>query len=181
MEFQPVCLAVVYVQMDGNEIFAIGSRSWFFADTAECLAEAREAFPWKAGENVIPPEPSGPRLWAETLEGLGALNVTHAPVLEEQKRMLATQQLIGRLHVDTAPRPWAPDGNNAELIDSLNGYRVKELGGHADVYTLNVLGSHEQYLSRALEHFAAWERIAGSSSSSWAKPQNYAAQDRGVI
>lgn len=182
LEFAPVNVSVVYVQPDGNEFFCIGSRSWMFEELAHCMAQAREIFPWRAAEHVLPPEASGgDRIWLDTFESFGYSNAVNVEALPDNKRMLLLQQLLGRLHIDTAPRAWEPDGNNALLIDSLNGYRMKELGGQSDVYTMHPLASFEQYLSRALEHFANWER--GEALSPWEsdKPQDYRNHDRSVI
>lgn len=178
LEFAPVNVSVLFMQTDGNEHFCIGSRSWFFEELARCIAEARETFPWRVAEHILPPE-GEPRIWERVFHDQRLLNVEHAPELPDNKRMLLTQRFLSRLHIDTAPRPWAEDGNNALLVDSLNGYRVKELASHSDVFTMNILGTHEQYLTRALEHYAAWE--FGGAPTQWSTPQNYSQQDKAVI
>jgi hypothetical protein len=179
LEFAPVNVSVVFMQTDGNEHFCIASRSWFFEELARCLAEIRETFPWRVAEHLLPPEKE-PRVWSAIFEDQRLLNTEHAPEYPDNKRMLLTQRFLRRLHVDTLPRPWDEDGNNATLVDSLNGYRVKELASHSDVFTMNVLGTHEQYLSRAVEHYAAWEFV-GASAAKWSKPPNYSQHDRAVI
>lgn len=179
LEFAPVNVSVVMFQTDGNEHFCIGSRSWFFAELADCVAELREAFPWRVGEHVLPPEKE-PRVWEGIFEDLRLFNTEHADELPDNRRMLLTQQFLRRVHIDTQPRPWDEDGNNALLVDSLNGYRVKELASHSDVFTMNILGTSEQYLARALEHYAVWAWKAGAASQ-WSKPLDYSQQDRTVI
>lgn len=179
LEFAPVNVSVVYVQNEGNEHFVIGSRSWFFDELGACIADAREAFPWKPAEHVLPPEDE-PRVWELAFQDARLLNTEHAPAMPDAKRMMLTQRLLARLHIDTAPRSWDTDGNNAILLDSLNGYRVKELASHADVFTMNVLGTHEQYLSRALEHYAAWD-WRGASAAKWGRPPDYSLSDRAVV
>ncbi len=179
LEFSPVNVSVVFMQCDGNEHFCIASRSWMFEPIADCVAELRTLFPWKVTEHILPPEPE-PRVWELVFTDLRLLNTEHAPELPDAKRMILAQRFLSRLHVDTLPRPWEPDGNNGLLVDSLNGYRVKELASHSDVFTMNVLGTHEQYLTRALEHYAAWE-WRGAPSASWGKPQDYSQSDRAVI
>lgn len=180
LEFAPVNLSVVFMQSDGNEHFCIASRSWFFDELARCIAETLETFPWRVAEHLIPPE-SEPRVWARVFEEQRLHNVEHAPELEANKRMLVTQRFLRRLHIDTQPRPWDEDGNNALLVDSLNGYRVKELASHTDVFTMNPLATHEQYLARALEHYAAWDFHGGGMRPAWGRPQDYGNHDRGVI
>lgn len=179
LEFAPVNVSVVFMQTDGNEHFCIASRSWFFEELAMCLAEVREVFPWRVAEHILPPEDE-PLVWANAFTSQRLLNVEHAPKLPDNKRMLVTQLFLRRLHIDTQPRPWDEDGNNALLVDALNGYRVKELASHSDVFTMNLLASNEQYLARALEHYATWE-YGGAPPRAWNKPQDYRQQDLGVI
>lgn len=179
LEFAPVNVSVVMLQSDGNEHYAIASRSWFFDELARCVPELREVFPWRVAIHLLPPEKE-PRVWEGVFADLRLLNTEHAPELPDNKRMLITQRFLPRLHIDTQPRAWDEDGNNALLVDSLNGYRVKELASHTDVFTMNVLGTHEQYLARALEHYAAWDWHA-SRASAWNKPQDYSQWDRAVI
>lgn len=179
LEFAPVNVSVVFMQSDGNEHFCIASRSWFFEELARCLAAIREEFPWRVSAHILPPEKE-PRVWEGVFHDQRLLNTEHAPELADAKRMLLTQRFLPRLHIDTKPRPWDEDGNNTLLVDSLNGYRVKELASHTDVFTMNILGTHEQYLARALEHYAAWD-WQSSRSSTWNKPQDYSRWDRAVI
>jgi hypothetical protein len=179
LEFAPVNVSVVLMQCNGNEHFCIGSRTWFFAELADCIAEVRETFPWRIAEHILPPEDE-PRVWELVFTDQRLLNTEHAPQLPDNKRMLLTQRFLRRLHIDTMPRAWDEDGNNAALIDSLNGYRVKELASHADVFTMNPLGTHEQYLSRAVEHYAAWE-FRGAPTAQWSKPLDYSQHDKAVI
>lgn len=179
LEFAPVNVSVLFMQTDGNEHFCIGSRSWFFEELAHCIAEAREVFPWRVADHIITPEKE-PFVWLRVFEEQRLHNARHAPAMDAGKRMLITQRFLTRLHVDTMPRPWDEDGNNALLIDSLNGYRVKELASHSDVFTMNILGTHEQYLTRALEHYAA-DEFANPPGDTWGAPPDYTMHDRAVI
>lgn len=180
LEFAPVNIAVVFVQARGNELAVIGSRSWFFEELARCLANWREVFPWPVLEHVLPPE-SSPYVWARMFSEQRLANVVHAPSLDNGERMLVTQRLLSRVSIDTMARPWAPDGNNADLVDSLNGYRVKELASHADVFTTTILPTAEQYLTRALEHYAALDFERSESSPQWAPAPDWSRHDRAVI
>lgn len=175
LEFAPVNVSVLFMQTNGNEHFCIASRSWFFEELSRCLAEIREVFPWRVSSHVLPPEEQ-PFVWQRIFAELQLHNTEHAPKLAENQRMLITQQFLPRLHVDTMPRSWDEDGNNAQLMDSLNGYRVKELASHSDVFTMNVLGTYEQYQTRALEHYATreWLRPRGA----WGRKPDYSQHDR---
>lgn len=183
LEFAPVNVSVVFMQPRDADFLCIASQSWFFETLALCIARVRSDFPWVVSTHVLPPEegPALKRIWQRVFEDLRVYNVAHAPDMEDGKRMLLAQQFLSRLSIDTTPRPW-DETNNAVLLDSLNGYRVKELASHADSFTTNVLGTHEQYLTRALEHFAAWEwKNPTSSKTTWGPAPNYAQHDRAVI
>lgn len=179
LEFAPVSVAVVMMQASGNEHFCIASRAWFFEELANCLGEVREVFPWRIASHLIPPEPDKFKIWEQIFHDQALNNIEHAPDMPDNRRMLLTQLFLRRLHVDTAPRPWELEGNNASLLDALNGYRVKELSSHAEVFTLNVLGTHEQYLTRALEHYAAHAQLRRAPR--WLPGQDYKNHDAAVI
>lgn len=183
LEFAPVNVSVVFMQSNGFEHYCIGSRSWMFEELADCVAEVRSEFPWRVAVHVIPPEPdtTRPAVWGPIFEELG-LYPERAPVIDDVKRMLLAQRLLSRLYIDTAPRPFVKNGeaNNQLLIDSLNGYRMKELSGFAGVYTMNPLATHERYLTRALEHYAAWD-WRGAPERAWGPRPDYTQSDRAVI
>lgn len=174
LEFAPVNVSVLFMQRDGNQHQCIGSRSWFFGELADCVAESREVFPWRVSRHLIPPDEHG--VWLTVFQRLELHNVEHAPAFPDNQRMLIAQLFLSRLSIDTASRQWEPDGNNALLVDSLNGYRVKELASHSDAFTLNPLGTHEQYLTRALEHYAAWDWRRPAAS--WGPKPDYSKDDR---
>ena len=180
LEFAPVNVSVVLVQPRGADFLCIGSRSWFFESLPDCVAKVQSGYPWRVSKHVLPPE-EPPRIWEALFADLCVYNVEHAPNLQTGQRILLTQAFLSRLTIDTQPRPW-DETNNAELLDSLSGYRVKELASEHDVYTTNVLGSHEQYLARALEHFAAreWKKPARGAAG-WGRPPDYSKHDRSVI
>lgn len=179
LEFTPVNVSVVFMQRAGNEYVCIGSRSWMFEAIGDCVAEIRTGFPWRVAEHVLPPERE-PRVWQEIFGDMRVFNVEYAPELDDRARMVITQRMLPSLYIDTAPRPWEEGRQNNEmLIESLNGYRMKELASHSDVFTLNVLSTHEQYLTRALEHYAAWARL--EPARPWGPRPDYTEADRGII
>lgn len=177
LEFAPVNVSVLFVQRDGNEHACIASRSWFFAELADCIAEVREVFPWRCSRHILPPDDSG--IWRTIFERLELRNSESAPRLADNQRMLITQLFLPLLSIDTASRPWEPEGNNATLIDSLNGYKVKELASHTDAFTMNILGTHDQYLTRALEHYAAWDWRRPAAD--WGKKPDYSSDDKRLV
>jgi hypothetical protein len=183
LEFAPVNVSVVFMQPRDADYLCIASQSWFFDSLALCVARTRADYPWVIATHILPAE-SGPRskrVWQTIFEDLRVYNVAHAPELASAERMVVAQQFLSRLSIDTSPRPW-DENNNSVLLDSLNGYRVKELASHADTFTTNALGTHEQYAVRALEHFAAWEwKHPASARTMWGPPPNYAQHDKAAI
>ncbi len=183
LEFAPVNVSVVFLQPRDADFLCIASESWFFETVGSCVAKSRSDYPWRVSTHVLPTE-SGPRskrVWQTVFEDLRVFNVEHAPEMDDGKRMVLAQHFLSRLSLDTTPRPW-DENNNAVLLDSLNGYRVKELASHADSFTTNILGTHEQYLTRALENFAAWEwKNPTRGKATWGPPLDYSKHDRSVI
>jgi len=179
LEFAPVNVSVVFVQPRGSDFLCIGSKSWFFDSPPECIAQSKTAYPWRVSTHILPPE-DPPRIWQELFEDLCIYNVEHAPKLDDGRRMLLTQRFLSRLEVDTTARPWDAE-NNELLVDSLNGYRVKELASHHDVFTTNVMGTHEQYLTRALEHFVAHDWAKPERGRPWGPAPDYSQHDKAVI
>jgi len=177
LEYAPVNISAAFFQPIGNEVRAVGCRSWMFATLPECVAAARATLPWKTpAQNIVPPDDDG--VYSALLSDLG-LYCDTAPALAGSKVALVTQAFISRLHIDNVPRPFerVTALNNDLLIDSLNGYRLKE-SADSEEFTLNRFVSFEQYLARAVEHYASWEARQAHTRS---RPRNYATLDRVVI
>ena len=180
LEFAPVNVSCVLVQPRGDDFLCVGSRSWFFESLPDCVAVVESKYPFKIGRHILPPE-NAPSVWSALFADLCVFNVAHAPDLADGRRMLITQAFLSRLAIDTAPHPWDLE-NNQLLVDSLNGYRVKEQANAQDVFSTTVQASHEQYLARALEHFAAHENASPARGArKHSAPIDYSMQDRAVI
>jgi hypothetical protein len=176
----PANLSVVFFQEKGNEIHVIGSRSWMFAELHECLADVA-ALPWKVRTHLLKADDDG--VWAE-------LFTRHQISVEETraawsigKTAAVTNAMLERTFVDTAPRPYAGAGletNNELLIDSLAGYRVKELEGQngRDNFDDKPVTDFERYLTRAVELYAVWNF---GRAPFLTRARNYSAYDRAVI
>jgi hypothetical protein len=186
LEYMPAAASVVFFQELGNEIAVIGSRSWMFTPISQCLAELEDGphkFPWRAARHVLRIDEEN--VWPELFQR-AELNVEqtreHASI---GKATAVTAAMLERATIDTTPRPWleaTESGNNELLVDSLNGYRMKELkevaGDGAQDFSDTPVVSYERYLAGAVELFAAWH---------WARrrrrgrPMDYSAYDRAVI
>jgi hypothetical protein len=180
LEFAPVNVSVVLIQPRGEDFLCIGSQSWFFESLPNCVAKVQSGYPWRVGVHILPPE-NDPRVWEALFTDLCIYNSVHAPELADGRRMLITQAFLSRLTIDTAPHPWDPE-NNQILVDSLGGYRMKEVASAQDQFSMSVQASHEQYLARALEHYAAHEwKAPARAARAWGPGPDYTMHDRAVI
>lgn len=180
LEFSPVNVSVVLIQPRRDDFVCVGSHSWFFDSLPECVAAVSSGYPWRVQKHILPPEPA-PQIWAALFADLCVYNVDHAPELADGRRMMLAQAFLSRLSIDTTPREWDRE-NNQLLVDSLNGYRMREVTGQPDQFTTNVAASHEQYLARAVENFAAYEwKNPARGARAWGPPLDYTMHDRAVI
>ena len=180
LEFAPVNVSVVLIQSCREDFLCVGSRSWFFKPLPDCIATVQSGYPWRVGRHILPPERT-PGVWQAMFADLCVYNCAHAPELPDGKRMLIAQAFLSRLTIDTSARPWDAESNQL-LVDSLNGYRMREVASVADQFTNSVQNTHEQYLARALEHFAALEwRTPIRGERAWGPAIDYTMHDRAVI
>lgn len=94
----------------------------------------------------------------------------------------AVRAFLGKVRIDDAPRPWAPDGNNARLIESLLGYRTKR-ATEGDVYQRTPAHTWESHAADAVRYYVTWRASGGGESplTGWGPAPNYANRDRAVI
>lgn len=174
LEFMPTNCSVVFCQPIGDEVHIIGSRSYMFTQLAEAVADVRTAWPWKASQHLIPWTKESD--WLELFKDLGIRTATQVVTRELAIQVTITQALLGRCWIDTESRNFEPDGNNDILIDSLNGYSVREVV--EDQFTAKPLEwQYQAYMVRALERYAVWDR----KRKTWSRKPNYAEHDRAVI
>lgn len=180
LEFSPVNVSVVLIQPRRDDFLCVASRSWFFDSLPDAVAIVHSGMPWKVQKHILPHEPV-PKIWQALFADLCVYNVDHAPELEDGRRMMLAQAFLSRLSIDTTPREWDKE-NNQLLVDSLNGYRMREVSGQPDQFTTNVQASHEQYLARAVENFAAYEwKNPARGARAWGAPLDYTKHDSAVI
>lgn len=174
LEFMPTNCSVVFVQPIGDECHIIGSRSYMFTQLATAVADARTTFPWQASQHLVPYTKNSD--WLEMFKDLGIRNATQVVNRDLAIQVTITQALLGRCWIDTESRVFEPDGNNEILIDSLNGYSVREIV--EDQFSANPIEwQYQAYMVRALERFAVWER----KRPKWSRKPNYTELDRAVI
>lgn len=175
LEDAPANISAAFFQRtEGGDVRCIGSSSWSFRELADVVADVRQ-LPFPISGQVLPSDDDG--VFSQLFREQGFGNVIAAPARTPAKTALLTQQFLGRLSVDHISRPYLRDElNNELLMDSLNGYAMKQrsddavFSGYADTY--------HRYLVRTVEHFASAELVMGSTTR---RPRNYTNLDRGVI
>ena len=81
--------------------------------------------------------------------------------------------------VDVQIQTWAEEGNNIDLLNSLQGYRAEVDAKHPDMYKQQPEFVPEIYLANAYRHYCLFVD-AGGSADDWTPTPNYVLQDRGA-
>lgn len=176
-------LACVFVQPKGTEDRFVGSRSWRFTTISDALNDIRNSFPWagRIHTHAVPWDatrgsPETGNTVAEVFENLGEGCEVVARVSVHEGIEL-TRRLLATALIDTESRPWAPDGNNLLLVESLTGYRA-EAAKQPDVFQKTPLHSWESHLSDAVRYYAVFKEMGGVQARHWGPRPDYSAADR---
>lgn len=170
-------IGVVFVQVDGTDVNVIGSRLWPF-QSLHVAIEALSEFPWRKriDTHVIPPDPRG--AWAGIFSEAD-IDVEPCITLTDSATVYLTRELFPLLSIDESARPWEKDdSNNADLVESINGYRVDRVR-KSETYSTTPTHSWERYLVRALEVFAIWRHAGGDPG--WGPQPSNELQHRAAI
>jgi hypothetical protein len=170
----PANVSVVFVQ-PGETPRIIGSQSFTLEDIPSAIATLNR-YPWKVSQHVVnTDDPATLQIFADHL-----LRVDSVVMPKDSVTTTLTRDLLGRALIDNQLRPFNDSGiesNNDLLIDSLNGYTLREVS--ADAWSTLTVPGYEAYLVSALETFAAWSR--GGSMESWGRAPNYTTLNRLAI
>ncbi len=175
VEFLPVNCSVIFVQPRGDEVHIIGSESFMFEQLSTAVSDVQNKLPWQASKHLVPYDDES--FWVGAFRDLG---LHHAAQVVERPLAITTvitQALLGRCWIDTEVRLWAEEGNNQLLIDSLNSYSVRERN-EEEFTTIPLEWQYQQYLVRALERYAVWDRRKSRLQS---RRPNYKQHDLAVI
>lgn len=172
-------VGAVFFQLEDKAVNVIGSRLWRFESVANAIADL-QSFPWRRRitVNIIPPHPTG--VISELFE-LANLDAETCEPMSDAETVFLTRELFPVLQIDMAQRDWSGDEmNNAELVQSINGYRV-ELSRQAETYSQTPIHSWEKYLVRALELFAIWRYRGGDDAGGFLPKADYTELHKAVI
>jgi phage terminase large subunit len=112
----------------GAAHYCIGSRAWEFASIPQALAELEAAAPFRlhSAQHILPA--ALPAVHKFLQHGLNPVTV---PDLGAGDMVEAIRSLFPTLWLDVGVRPWAPEGNNGQLMSALAEFKsaVTEDGG----------------------------------------------------
>jgi hypothetical protein len=178
-------LTAIFIQPHGNESDVVGSRSWRMTTIPDALADIRKTFPWEVDTHVLPWDAATSSLetgatWQQVFEDQRC-RTEIAPKLSVHEGIEQVRLLLPTIRIDTAQRPWAPEGNNALLVESLSGYRTELRKGQRDVFQLSPAHTWESHLADALRYYAVFRASGGLTLGEWGRAPNYTARDRAMI
>ena len=177
-------LSAIYIQPHGNESRIIGSRSWRLTTIPDAIADERKVFPWDVDTDVLPWDAAKSSLetgatWQQVFEDQRR-RTELAPKLGVHEGIQQVQLLLPTCVIDVEPRPWAPDGNNQLLVESLTGYRteIRKGSGTPGVFQLSPAHTWESHLADALRYYAVFRSAGGLTLSEWGPAPSTDAIDR---
>lgn len=170
-------LTCVLMQPKGNEHTCVGSRSWRFTNISAAVADLQKTYPFgnKIKLAILPHDAN-----VQHIENIG-LPIELAPKLGVAKGIDVTRDMLPLVRIDTANRPWAPDGANAHLIDALNGYRTEFSKSHPEVFQLNPAHTWESHFADAVRYYCSFVQVGGIASQTAGGDPNVFARTRRVI
>jgi phage terminase large subunit len=169
-------LVAVAFQQHGSAHHCVASRAWDFTSYAEALNDLRECFTWNQCQvtHLIPHD-------GAAAAAFRAADVDPQFVVAPSPAAGVTliREIMPTTWIDTANRPWAPHGNNADLVDALAGYRVADVD--QGMLAGKPLRSWEAAWCEALALYAAGHGSGVARSDAWGPAPSYSTADRAVI
>ena len=166
-------LACVLVQPDGNMHNVIASKIWDNMTVNDSFAELREIFPFarKIEKAIMPPTANIEDMTAPGVEFETAPN---EPLLEG---IDIVRNYLPLTRIDVQIHPWAEEGNNIELISSLQGYRAEIDNAHTQMLKAIPEFVPEIYLASAFLNYCLFVHQGGIQSG-WSDDMDYTLHDR---
>lgn len=170
----PINISVVLAQ--GDTI--VGSVSYMFEEFQAVYADLVHSFPFPIAEHIVHAKSD-----KDASIGLFAdAGIYPQVIIESDQRKIIrdTTNFLATAKIDTAKRPWAPQGNNVVLVDSLNGYQAQEKDYNTWSLSTSAMSEHD-YMTHAVEAYALWYTRQGNTGQRWGKAPDYSIQDRAII
>lgn len=181
-------MTAVFVQPVGNRSNIVGSRSWRMTTIPDALDDIRRTYPWEVDTHVLPWDADGGKgrdlntgtTWRQSFEDRRT-RTDMAPKTGKQEGIDAVRLWLPTVWIDIERRPFASDGNNLLLIESLTGYRTELAKGKPGVFQLTPAHTWESHLADAARYYAVWRASGGLENEEWGRAPDYAEHDRAVI
>lgn len=166
-------LGCVMVQPEGNMHNIVASRTFENMTVQESFAELRELMPFtkNISKAIMPP---------------GA-NLDHISVAGVEFELTPTEPLIEGIdivrnylpmtRIDVQIQPWAEEGNNIDLINSLQGHRAQEAPRNPFMFKHLPEFVPEIFLANAFMNYCIFSHLGGTEDG-WSPACDYTLQDR---
>ena len=166
-------LACVLVQPDGNMHNIVGSMTWENMTVSDSFTALRELMPFarNISKAIMPP---GANLEKYEVAGV---EFECAPEQQLIDGIDIVRNLLPLTRIDVQIQTWAEEGNNIDLLNSLQGYRAATDPNHPDMYRMQPEFVPEIYLANAFLHYCLFAD-AGGAVDTWTPPLDYTLQDR---
>ncbi len=166
-------LACVMVQPDGNMHNIVGSRCFDNMTVQECFAELREIFPFakKISKAIMP---HGANIEDISVAGVEFELAPNEPLIEG---IDIVRNYLPLTRIDVQLQPWAEEGNNIDLINSLQGYRAEADPHNTEMFKKLPEFVPEIFLANAFLNYCLFSRRGGTTDD-WSRALDYTLHDR---
>ena len=166
-------LGCVLVQPSGNMHNIVASQTWENTTVGEAFIWLKNFLPF--GKNIqkaiMPPTANLDNFKVSGVEFEAAPNQPLIEAIDTVRRYLPLTR------IDVQIQKWAEEGNNIELLNSLQGYRADDDPKAPGMYKLTPAFVPEIYLTKAFMNYCLFAD-SGGIDDEWGPAPDYALQDR---
>ena len=166
-------LSCVLVQPDSNMHNIVGSQTFENMTVQDSFAEMRELFPFakKISKAIMPPSSNIDHL---AVPGVEFELCPNEPLIEG---IDIVRHYLPLTRIDVQVHPWAEEGNNIDLINSLQGYRAEAATRTEDIFKRLPEFVPEIFLANAFLHYCCFSFFGGTDDE-WTSEPDYTLSDR---
>lgn len=166
-------LACVLVQPVGNMHNIVASKTWENMTIQNSFSDLREMLPFgnKISKAIMPP---GANIDHFKVQGVEFYPAPDQPLIDG---IDIVRHYLPLTRVDVQIQAWAEEGNNIELLNSLQGYRAQPDANHVDMFTQRPAFVPEIWLANAFLNYCVFAD-SGGVNEDWSSKPDYTLQDR---
>ncbi len=167
-------VACVLMQPDGNMHNVVGSQVFDNMTIQESFVELRELYPFanKISKAIMPPSANIESL---SVPGVEFELCPSEPLIEG---IDIVRNYLPLTRIDVQIQPWAEEGNNIDLINSLQGYRAETDPHHTEMFKRLPEFVPEIHLANAFLNYCVFADRGGTDDD-WSPALDYTLHDRG--